>query len=144
MTSSWKEHYRTNKHAVWIKCKTTDGEEHFMHKMSDWTKLVKACKDKRVKLRNLSIQYRSHEEKLDITNCDNIYLITSIMGSMGAKSRNYLTYGKINGDKVKKQMWIIPELVVEKTYDDIIDNCFEEAIIDVEKTKEIEQEQVQT
>ena len=66
------------------------------------------------------------------------------MGSMGAKSRNYLTYGKINGDKVKKQMWIIPELVVEKTYDDIIDNCFEEAIIDVEKTKEIEQEQVQT
>tara|TARA_B100001123_G_C14939325_1_gene879017 strand:+ start:89 stop:511 length:423 start_codon:yes stop_codon:yes gene_type:complete len=140
MSSKWKEHYRTNKHVVWIKCETADGEEHFMYKMSDWTNLIKACKDKGVKLRSLSIQYRSHEEKLDVTNCDNVYLITSIMGSMGVKSRNYLTYGKINGDKVKKQMWIIPELVVEKTYDDIIDNCFEEAIIDVEKTEKVRQE----
>jgi hypothetical protein len=133
--SSWKNHYRSNKRAVWIKCNTSDGQEHFMHKMGAWTKFIEGCKHKNVKLSRLSIQYRSHEEKLDITNCDSVYLITSIMGSMGADSKNYLTYGKVNGSQVKKQMWIIPELIVEKEYDDTIDNCFEEAIIDVRKKK---------
>jgi hypothetical protein len=86
-------------------------------------------------LAELSLQFRSHEEKLDLTDAEGIYLITSAMCSMGGASKNYLTFGKVNGSSVKKQMWIIPELIIEKEYDDTIDNCFEEAIINVGEKK---------
>lgn len=133
--SEWIKHYRTNKRVVWIKCKCSDQSEHFFHSMKDWVSLVSdTCKQSNY-LTELAIQFRSHEEKLDITDCDSVYLITSAMCSMGGASKNYLTFGKVNGKSVKKQMWIIPELIVEKEYDDTIDNCFEEAIIDVREKK---------
>lgn len=133
--SNWLQHYRTNKHVVWIKCRLSDQSEHFLYKMKDWVTLVANTSKQSTYLTELSFQYRSHEEKLDITNCDNIYLITSAMCSMGGASKNYLTFGKVNGNSIKKQMWIIPELIVEKEYDDTVDNCFEEAIIDVREKK---------
>ena len=133
--SEWIKHYRTNKHVVWIKCKCSDQSEHFFHNMKDWVSLVSDTCKQSIYLTELAIQFRSHEEKLDITNCDSVYLITSAMCAMGGGSKNYLTFGKVNGNSVKKQMWIIPELIVEKEYDDTVDNCFEEAIIDVRKKK---------
>ena len=133
--SDWIKHYRTNKHVVWIKCKCSDQSEHFFHDMKDWVSLVSHTSKQSTHLSELALQFRSHEEKLDLTEAEGIYLITSAMCSMGGASKNYLTFGKVNGNSVKKQMWIIPELIVEKEYDDTIDNCFEEAIIDVRKKK---------
>jgi hypothetical protein len=133
--SEWLKHYRSNKDAVWIKCHTSDGIDRYMHKMSDWVELVKLSLKSDVFLQSLSIQYRSHEEPLDIVGCDRVYLITSVMGSMGNPSRDYLTFGKVIGDVVEKQMWLIPELIVEKTYNDTIENCFKEAIINVKKER---------
>ena len=51
------------------------------------------------------------------------------MGQMGGQTKNYFTTGLVNGDKVEKKMWLTPELVVDKEYEDEIENCFEEAII---------------
>jgi len=104
--------------------------------MKDWVSLVSHTSEESTYLTELALQYRSHEEKLDLTEAKGIYLITSAMCSMGGASRNYLTFGKVNGNSVKKQMWIIPELIIEKEYDDTIDNCFEEAIINVKEKKE--------
>ena len=132
--SKWLDHYRSNKQATWIKCKTSDGIDRYMYKMSDWTDLVKLSIQSGIFLQSLSIQFRSHKEILDVTDCDRIYLITSVMGSMAGPSKNYLTYGKINGNSVEKQMWLIPELIIEKTYSDTIENCFAEAIINVKET----------
>ena len=39
-----------------------------------------------------------------------------------------------------KQMWLIPELIVEKELFDELDECFEEAIIYNEKAKKNRQE----
>jgi hypothetical protein len=104
--------------------------------MKDWVSLAARVSKQSIHLTELALQYRSHEEKLDLTGAKGIYLITSAMCSMGGASKNYLTFGKVNGDSVKKQMWIIPELIIEKEYDDTIDNCFEEAIIDGKEKKE--------
>jgi len=57
------------------------------------------------------------------------------MGQMGGDTKHYFTTGKVLNDKVEKKMWITPELIVDKEYDDEIENCFEEAII-YDKTKE--------
>ena len=56
---------------------------------------------------------------------------------MGGDSKHYYTVGIIKGDVVHKKMWIIPELIEEKSYEDDIDACFEEGIIyNDQKTKE--------
>ena len=44
--------------------------------------------------------------------------------------------GILKGQEVHKTMWCVPELVIEKSYIDDIESCFEEALIYNEKTKE--------
>ena len=43
------------------------------------------------------------------------------MGQMGGETKNYFTTGIINGEKVKKKMWITPELIVTNEYEDEIE-----------------------
>ena len=51
------------------------------------------------------------------------------MGQIGGDTSQFYTVCKIVGDKVYKQMWVLPELVMDKEYEDTLENCFEEAII---------------
>ena len=129
------EAYRTNKNAIWIRCKLTNGEEFNFDKHEDWRDLKQRCESEKLYLSELYLQYRSHQEKIDIDDSDGIYIVKSVMGQMGGDTKHYFTTGKVLNDKVEKKMWITPELIVDKEYDDEIENCFEEAII-YDKTKE--------
>ena len=126
--------YRTNKNAIWIRCKLTNGEEFNFDKHEDWRNLKQRCESENLYLSELYLQYRSHQEKIDIDDSKGIYVIKSVMGQMGGDTKHYFTTGKVLNDKVEKKMWITPELIVDKEYDDEIENCFEEAII-YDKTK---------
>jgi len=88
----------------------------------------------------LYLQFRSHEVEIDVKDTDAIYLIRSVMGQMGNKTHQYYTTGRLEGGKMHKQMWLIPELIVEKELSDELDECFEEAIIYNEKAKKNRQE----
>jgi len=57
------------------------------------------------------------------------------MGQMGSDSKNYFTSGKVSKGKVYKKMWLIPELIVEKEFEDDVEDCFSEAIIYDKKKK---------
>jgi uncharacterized Fe-S cluster protein YjdI len=48
---------------------------------------------------------------------------------MGENTRHSFTIGKIHGDKVKKQIWITPELIEDSSNEDGIEECFAEAVI---------------
>lgn len=132
----WLEAYKTNKHAVWIKCKLTNDELYFFDTYDGWKFLVEKCNKKNIFLKNLSLQYRSHEVVIDIKDCDGIYLVQSIMGLFGIDSKKYLTTGKVIGNKVYKKMWMIPELIYEEEFEDDVSDCFIESII-YDKTKKI-------
>lgn len=129
------EAYKTNKTAVWIRCKLTNGEEYNFDKHEQWRDLKERCESEKIYFSELCLQYKSHKESIDIDDSDGIYLIRSAMGQMGGETKNYFTVGTVNGDKVKKKMWLTPELIVDKEYEDEIENCFKEAII-YDKTKE--------
>ena len=129
------EAYKTNKTAVWIRCKLTNGEEYNFDKHEQWRDLKERCESEKIDFSELCLQYKSHKESIDIDDSDGIYLIRSAMGQMGGETKNYFTVGTVNGDKVKKKMWLTPELIVDKEYEDEIENCFKEAII-YDKTKE--------
>lgn len=127
--------YTHNKYATWIRCKLTNGEELNLDKHEDWRELKTRCESEKLYFSELCLQYRSHQEQIDIDNSDGVYIVKSVMGQMGGDTRHYFTTGKILGDKVEKKMWLTPELIVDKEYEDEIDSCFEEAII-YDKTKE--------
>ena len=128
--SNWLQHYRTNKAAVWVKCRMCTGEYVYIDDISvGWIALVQRCRKEKIYIKHMTLQFRSHEVELDISDIDGIYLIKSVLGQMGGVSRQYITFGRIIDGKVYKQMWITPDLILDKEYIDPIKDCFEEAII---------------
>lgn len=131
----WLKQYRTNKKAVWIRCKLTNGEEFNYDKFEGWRAIKDKCDKENLFLSELYLQYRSHKATIDISqDVDGVYLIRSLLGAIGSDSKEYYTVGLVKGDNVSKKMWITPELVLDKEYEDEVENCFEEAII-YDKTK---------
>ena len=128
--------YTHNKYATWIRCKLTNGEEFNYDKFEGWRKIKDKCDKENLFLSELYLQFRSHKATIDIDNgVDGVYLIRSLLGAIGSDSKEYYTVGLVKGNSVSKKMWITPELVLDKEYEDEIENCFEEAII-YDKTKE--------
>ena len=87
----WLQAYRTNKDAVWIKCKLTNGEEFFYDHQIGWTLLKQACKNNGAFVEELRLQFRSHEVTIDVEDAEAVYLVRSVMGQMGGESRQYYT-----------------------------------------------------
>jgi len=135
--------YRTDKQAVWTKCKLTDGREYYFSKYDTWKIIKSYCSQNEVFIEDLRLQFRSHEIHVDLPeDIDGVYYVRSVLGKIGGATNEYLTVGLVRGKNVSKQMWMMPELVVDKTFEEGIDECFAEAIIYNEKKKKNREEQV--
>ena len=136
--------YRSDKTSVWIKVKLTDAQEFYFTAYENWPWIKTLCNNKDLFIEEFQLQFRSHEVDIDVPkDADGIYFVRSILGQMGSDSKHFYTIGFIYNNKVTKDMYIIPELVKEKTYEDDIDSCFEEGIIyNVGKKKKNREEQV--
>ena len=127
--NTWLKKYRTNKGAVWIKCVLTDGEELCYPTHRGWALIKKKCRKKSLFLKEFSLQFKSHEVTIDLTDSEGVYFVRSVMGKMGGVSNQYYTTGVLKDGKMHKKMWLIPELVAEKELCDDLEECFKEAII---------------
>jgi len=134
--NKWLEHYRTDKSAIWLKVRLTDGQELFLNHASGWKGVKLICDKKKVFLEEFSLQFRSHEVKIDLEDAEGVYFVRSIMGQMGGASRHYYTVGIIKENKVHKTMWLVPELIEEKKTVDSLAECFDEMVIYDETKKE--------
>ena len=121
--------YRQNKSAIWLKVRLTDGKEIYSDDPKAWKGIKAVCDVKNIFLEEFSLQFRSHEVKIVLEEAQGVYFVRSILGQMGADSKNYFTVGILKDNKVHKKMWLIPELVSEKEYEDEIEDCFPEALI---------------
>tara|TARA_Y100000817_G_C16432195_1_gene356886 strand:+ start:17 stop:430 length:414 start_codon:yes stop_codon:yes gene_type:complete len=129
----WLERYRSNKRATWVNVRLTNGEEHYYDQYEGWRSLKERCDKENIFIQEMSLQFRSHQVDIDLTDAEGIYLIRSLMGQLGGNTRDYLTTGILKGDKVYKKMWIVPELIVDKEMTDSVEDCFEEALIYAKK-----------
>lgn len=129
----WLKKYRSNKNAIWINARLTNGEEQYFHEYEEWRSLKKICDEEDLFVQEMSLQFRSHEVEIDLTDAEGVYLIRSVMGQFGGNTKNYFTTGVLKQNKVYKKMWIVPELVVDKEIVDNIEDCFEEALIYAKK-----------
>ena len=120
---------RTDKHATWIVCLLTNGEVEMVKTSKEWRSLKDLCEKNNLFIQELYLQFRSNSVKIDVSDCDALYFINSVTAMMGGSSKETYTIGKFKGDKVYKTIWNVPELIVEREFEDNEDGCFQETII---------------
>jgi hypothetical protein len=127
--SDWIEEYKKDTYKIWIRATLSDGIEVYLPEHSDWIRLKEVCKNSSLGIMKVGLQYKSHFVETNTEDTDGVYLIRSLLSSMGGDAKETVTIGKIYGDVVEKSIWVTPELVKEIEEKDTIESCFEEAII---------------
>jgi len=134
---NWKKHYASlnykDRRNVWIFIKTTDGKEIYLRKYEDWLDFQEFVDENNLHIESLGLKYKSNKIEVDTSDSDGVYLIKSVKGQFGGKSKQCYTTGIVKNGTIKKTMWITPELLEDQTYTDNIENSFEEAIVYHEK-----------
>ena len=134
--------YKTDKNATWIKVKLSDETEYYFSNHRHWLDIKKTCDKEDLNVVELHMSFKSHNIEIDLADIDAIYLVKSVLGMMGGITNHYITIGRLIDGEMHKQMYRVPELTDEKSEVVGIDECFTEAIIYYDKTKENRQEQV--
>tara|TARA_R110002110_G_scaffold124921_1_gene302512 strand:- start:115 stop:561 length:447 start_codon:yes stop_codon:yes gene_type:complete len=137
----WKKTFLSDITAIWLIVTLKNGSEHFVKNTNDWHLAKKECEESDTFVDKMSLQFKSHKERIGIDDVDGVYFAKSIIGILGSDSKQTITIGKIKDGVAHKKMWLVPELIVEKEYKDDESSCFEESII-YDKTKENRKEQV--
>jgi len=128
----WGEFYssdRKNVSKIFVKVMTTDKKHWFFSDYDVWYEVKDYCEKNSVFIQDLHLQFRSNKCIIDIGECEALYLVRSALGAIGQPTKNYFTVGTLNDGVVHKQMWLTPELILDKQYDDDLSGCFSEAII---------------
>lgn len=107
----------------------TDGRDFYFSEYADWHEIKKMCEPEDVRISLFELQFKSHVVTCDIEDAEAVYFVRSVMGRIGSGSKEYLTTGVLRDGVVHKTMWMTPELIAEKEYEDTIEGCFEEAMI---------------
>lgn len=132
----WKDHYsKCDYNRIWVKMMTDDGKHFFFSDYDDWYKVQDYCKENSVFIKDMHLQFRSHQCIMELGDIEGLYFVRSVMGAMGQKSKNFFTVGLLKDGMVHKKMWLVPELIVEKEMIDPLDQCFEEAMLYNEKKR---------
>lgn len=142
----WAEFYRSEKsntQFVFIKAMTSDGKHFFCKDYEQWFEIKDHCEKNSVFIQDLHLQFRSNRCIIEVADADAVYVVRSVLGAMGQVTKHYLTIGVLSDGKMMKSMYIVPELIKEKEYEDSLSNCFDEALIYHEKKKTLRQKQVQ-
>jgi hypothetical protein len=133
----WHEEYKKDRDKVWVIAHLTDDRTIYFDDFSVWIKIKDLCSSENVYIKEIQFQFRSNVVDAGIDDPEGVYLIRCVKGTMGAKSRDYYIVGEVNSGLVYKHMWLIPELFIEESFEDTVDNCFEEAIIYQDGRKKI-------
>ena len=125
----WYEEYIKDRDRVWVVVDFDDKTQAYFTKLRRWLEVKDLCLDRGLSIDKLTLQFRSHKVEADIKGSEGLYLVGCLKGQIGAQSTHYIITGNVKGDSVTKQMWLIPELIIEETVEETVENCFEEAII---------------
>jgi len=116
---------------TWVKVKLSNGKLYHFRVAKTWTGIKSICEKKNLSVESVDLQFKSHVENVYTRSQDSeaVYLVRSVMGQIGSSSRDYYTIGRLKKEVVHKSMWLTPEIIVDQTYEDELENCFEEAMI---------------
>lgn len=136
----WLQEYKKDRYKTWVKVTLSNNEIRYFCDYKDWQKIKNLCKTDNLNVVELGLQRKTNYVGVDTTGCDGVYLVRSVLGMMGQDAISTYTIGKVFLNKVKKQVFLIPELIEHRTEEDDIEACFAEAILyhnEQSKTKTI-------
>lgn len=132
---NWIPLFKKNKSAIWIRGLLSNDEEINFDNTKQWRDLKDYCEENKVFFKELYIQFKSHQEKIDIKGVDGIYIGRAIRGSIASGSNtHYYVVAAVRGEVMYKKWWVTPELIVEKENEDDVTDEAKPAII-YDKTK---------
>ena len=122
---SWIPLFKKNKSATWIRGVLSNGEEINFDDTKKWRGLKDYCENNKIFFKELYLQFKSHQEKIDIAGAEGMYIGRAIRGSISSGSNtHYYVVASVRGEKMYKKWWVTPELIVEKeTEDDVTDEA---------------------
>jgi len=136
---NWNKVYKSldteNKRKVWIVVWLDNGENLFLQEHSQWLKLKNYVESKNLKILKVGLRYRSHQIETETTEAEAVYIVRSIFGQVGSETRQTYTIGQLKDGVVYKTVWFAPELIEQESYEDTLENCFKEALIDNVKSE---------
>lgn len=136
---NWRSIYSSSSHderkKIWINIVTSDNKDLYLREFEDWYSFQDYINQNKVRIDKIGLRYKSNLFSIDTLNSDGVYLIRSVKGQFGSKTKQCFTIGIIKDSKIKKTMILTPELIEEQSYEDNVENCFEEAIVYHEQTK---------
>lgn len=137
--NDWLTEYKKDKTLTWFKVTLSDKLDYYFSNYSEWAEIKGICKSNKLNVISIGLQYKSNSCNVDTIDADGVYLVRSALGAMGEVTKQTITIGKLYNNIVYKTMWVVPELVEQLNDQDVIENCFEEAIIynDKQKTETI-------
>lgn len=125
----WLSEYRKDKYQIWVKITLSNNEERYFYNYTDWYIVKQYCQDNLIDISEIGLQYRSNYLGINASDCDGVYLVQSLIGMMGEQSKKTYTLGKIYGNVVRKQVFMTPELIEDRSEEDPVSSCFEEGIL---------------
>ena len=125
----WLKEYNKDRRSIWVTVSLSNGKKLWFKDYKKWMKLKDNLSKSDLSIVGLSIQFKSHVENVDIEGAEGVYLVRSLIGQMGGDTKYYYTTGRVVGNTVHKSMWLTPEIIEERTTEEQIEDCFEEAII---------------
>lgn len=137
--NDWLIEYKKDKTLTWFKVTLSDKLDYYFSNYSEWAEIKRICESNKLNVISIGLQYKSNSCNVDTIDADGVYLVRSALGAMGEVTKQTITIGKLYNNIVYKTMWVVPELVEQLNDQDVIENCFEEAIIynDKQKTETI-------
>jgi len=129
---NWRKIYLDSpelKKNIWVFIKLSNDTEIYLKHYNQWFDIKNWLTNTNNSISQVGLRYRSNQISVDVDNCDGVYLVRSIKGEFGGRTKECYTIGKITNDIVSKTMWLTPELIEESSFTDKIEDCFEEAII---------------
>lgn len=130
---NWKKHFKTldqnAKKTIWIVVSLNNNQVLYLDDHKKWLELKSYIANNKLSISNIGLRYKSHEINQDTKDSDGVYVIRSILGQVGADTRQTYTIGVLHDNTVTKTVWYTPELIAQETYDDELNNCFKEALI---------------
>jgi hypothetical protein len=136
--SGWREEYskcHENKRKIWIYIKLANSQELYLKDYKQWLSIEQYLNLHNTYIVSIGLRYRSQIVERDVSDAEFIYLVRSIKGQFGSVSRECFTIGKVKGDIIYKEMWMVPELIIEEEYKDTLENCFKEALINNDRQR---------
>lgn len=129
--AEWQKIYTKNRNSAWFHIFLSNKEIIYLRNYKEWLMLKQYCESSNINVDKIKLKYKSHSVEINTHDAQAVYLVQSILGSLSNDTKQTVTVGILNHDnkKIKKTIWILPEIVEYLTEYDSIDRCFTEALI---------------